>query len=541
MATISETELRRKLKRLENSVGGGGSSQVTNIGDNTYEYTNEYTYIAYAATISNVDSGVIQNQSDATGFSFSAISESGTPLGWLGYFTSKSLVQSGDPSDYIWTDLSSDLPASSVIKYYTESTNLLTNIGTPYNLVAGVTWTLFSGSIPASAFWVASRYIINGIETSWYIVPVKTKQSDLGLITYTISGRDKPVMNDSVWRTDALSAISTFTGNAYSTTNEMGFGTVIGITYDNGKLFGMLKKVSGVAVWVVTPTFIDGELLITETIVADKIAANAITASKLSIVGTDDVRTITGSIAGQEAAQTAANNAASAATAAQTTADTATTTLADIADDDKLTPAEKLQAKTLWDAVAAEYSGIVASASNASVSSTAYATAYTNLNTYLNTTPDVFASFSTTTTISRTTWNSRWSTYYGAKQALLDAIAASLKTLADTAQEAADDIADNIYVSNTTTIDGGTISAGTKITAGSNNNVGVLDGADSTYRIYAGHATAASAPFRVSQNGTVTIEQSTSAGKLVIEGDVIKVYTTSGGVDTLRVKLGNLA
>ena len=541
MATISETELRRKLKRLENSVGGGGSSQVTNIGDNTYEYTNEYTYIAYAATISNVDSGVIQNQSDATGFSFSAISESGTPLGWLGYFTSKSLVQSGDPSDYIWTDLSSDLPASSVIKYYTESTNLLTNIGTPYNLVAGVTWTLFSGSIPASAFWIASRYIINGIETSWYIVPVKTKQSDLGLITYTISGRDKPVMNDSVWRTDALSAISTFTGNAYSTTNEMGFGTVIGITYDNGKLFGMLKKVSGVAVWVVTPTFIDGELLITETIVADKIAANAITASKLSIVGTDDVRTITGSIAGQEAAQTAANNAASAATAAQTTADTATTTLADIADDDKLTPAEKLQAKTLWDAVAAEYSGIVASASNASVSSTAYATAYTNLNTYLNTTPDVFASFSTTTTISRTTWNSRWSTYYGAKQALLDAIAASLKTLADTAQEAADDIADNIYVSNTTTIDGGTISAGTKITAGSNNNVGVLDGADSTYRIYAGHATAASAPFRVSQNGTVTIEQSTSAGKLVIEGDVIKVYTTSGGVDTLRVKLGNLA
>ena len=125
MATISETELRRKLKRLENSVGGGGSSQVTNIGDNTYEYTNEYTYIAYAATISNVNSGVIQNQSDATGFSFSAISESGTPLGWLGYFTSKSLVQSGDPSDYIWTDLSSDLPASSITLYYTESQVLL--------------------------------------------------------------------------------------------------------------------------------------------------------------------------------------------------------------------------------------------------------------------------------------------------------------------------------------------------------------------------------------------------------------------------------
>ena len=108
-------------------------------------------------------------------------------------------------------------------------------------------------------------------------------------------------------------------------------------------------------------------------------------------------------------------------------------------------------------------------------------------------------------------------------------------------------VADNIYVSNTTTIDGGTISAGTKITAGTSPNVGVLDGTDNSsggdgpWRIYAGHATAASAPFRVNQNGTVTIEQSTDAGKLVIEGDVIKVYTTSGGVDTLRVKLGNLA
>ena len=42
-----------------------------------------------------------------------------------------------------------------------------------------------------------------------------------------------------------------------------------------------------------------------------------------------------------------------------------------------------------------------------------------------------------------------------------------------------------------------------KITAGSSNNVAVLDGADSTYRIYAGHATAANAPFQVKQTGAV--------------------------------------
>ena len=118
-----------------------------------------------------------------------------------------------------------------------------------------------------------------------------------------------------------------------------------------------------------------------------------------------------------------------------------------------------------------------------------------------------------------------------------------------------------------TNIDGGTItgnkiSATTKIVAGTGNNVGVLsgvpascsDGVSTTeaaciaagavwddYRIYAGHATPASAPFRVKQDGTVIIEKSTSTGKMVIEGDVIKVYTTAGGVDTLRVKLGNLA
>jgi len=85
----------------------------------------------------------------------------------------------------------------------------------------------------------------------------------------------------------------------------------------------------------------------------------------------------------------------------------------------------------------------------------------------------------------------------------------------------------------------GKISAATKITVGTGNNIGVLDGADSTYRIYAGHATPASAPFSVKQNGEVTIQTSTSssASRLVISGDTIKVFNGS----TLRVQLGNLA
>ena len=54
-------------------------------------------------------------------------------------------------------------------------------------------------------------------------------------------------------------------------------------------------------------------------------------------------------------------------------------------------------------------------------------------------------------------------------------------------------------------IEGSKINSSTTITAGSSNNVAVLDGANSTYRIYAGHATATSAPFQVKQTGEVNV------------------------------------
>ena len=274
-------EIERRLKKLEKD-GSSSKPLVTNVGDNTYEWTDEYTWIAYASTISNASSeGLITSQGDAAGFSFGAISDAGIPLGWLGYWTSKSLQQSGDPTDYIWTDLTVSVPASSIALYYTESTGLLPAVGNPTYPGAGITWTLFSGSTPASAFWVATQYTINGTKTPWRIIPVRTKQADLGLIIHAISGRDKPTLNDSTWKADAITAISTFTGNTYSTTNEMGFGTTVVITYDNGKLYGMLKKVGGVATWVTPVDFIDGGVLVGESITVTEIADDAITTPKI--------------------------------------------------------------------------------------------------------------------------------------------------------------------------------------------------------------------------------------------------------------------
>jgi len=49
----------------------------------------------------------------------------------------------------------------------------------------------------------------------------------------------------------------------------------------------------------------------------------------------------------------------------------------------------------------------------------------------------------------------------------------------------------------------GNLWASSKITAGTGNNIGVLDGADATYRIYAGHAAPASAPFSVTEAGAL--------------------------------------
>jgi len=68
------------------------------------------------------------------------------------------------------------------------------------------------------------------------------------------------------------------------------------------------------------------------------------------------------------------------------------------------------------------------------------------------------------------------------------------------------------------TITGDKISSATTITAGSGDNVGVLDGADATWRIYAGSATPSSAPFRVDQTGVLYASGATISGTITIGG-----------------------
>ena len=95
-----------------------------------------------------------------------------------------------------------------------------------------------AGSAPSTAYWVAERYTLSGVTTSWQIYPVQAKDSGLPFVTYTKAGFNMPILGDSTWITDAVAAVTAFTGRPYTNQKEFGYGTTIVITYDNGKLYG---------------------------------------------------------------------------------------------------------------------------------------------------------------------------------------------------------------------------------------------------------------------------------------------------------------
>lgn len=133
--------------------------------------------------------------------------------------------------------------------------------------------------------------------------------------------------------------------------------------------------------------------------------------------------------ASADAAQTAANNAATAASNAQTSANAANSLLADISNDNKLTPVEKQSTKQEWDIIVSEKSKIDAQADVYGVSKTAYGTAYTALSEYI--TP-LLENLTTTSEIIGTYFRINFKNYYDSRQDILNAISTAAKTYADT-------------------------------------------------------------------------------------------------------------
>ena len=123
---------------------------------------------------------------------------------------------------------------------------------------------------------------------------------------------------------------------------------------------------------------------------------------------------------------------------AQADADKANQSIADLSNDNLVTPNEKLDLKKEWEIIVAEKPKNDAQADKFGVSKVAYGTAYTALDTYLK---PILASTTTNSAIVGQTMRDTFKTYYTARTDLLNAIASKAKELADNAQDTADNIA----------------------------------------------------------------------------------------------------
>ena len=95
------------------------------------------------------------------------------------------------------------------------------------------------------------------------------------------------------------------------------------------------------------------------------------------------------------------------------------------------------------------------------------------------------------------------------------------------------------------TLNANNISSTTSLTVGTGNNVGVISGEDATYRIWAGHASSASAPFTVRQDGHLSatgaeINGSITASTLILSDTTQGYNLTAQAVYSASVGLAAL-
>lgn len=142
---------------------------------------------------------------------------------------------------------------------------------------------------------------------------------------------------------------------------------------------------------------------------------------------TDDTAALLAQQNAEAAAETASN--------AQKKAETANALLSDIANDNKLTPQEKQQAKKEWDAIVAEKPLNDVSAKNYGIDNGRYTDAYNKLESYL--TP-LLKNLTNTSDIKGSDFRNVFNGYYTERTNLLNAISSKAKQLADNAQTKAD-------------------------------------------------------------------------------------------------------
>lgn len=229
-----------------------------------------------------------------------------------------------------------------------------------------------------------------------------------------------------------------------------------------------------------------------------------------------------------DAAQLAADTAAADATVANAL-------IAQIANDDVLTPSEKGQVLREWILINTELPYIDAKADNYGISRTGYDNAYTTLNNYLNTLN--IGDFTTSTAVSGNTLRTYFSSYYSWRESVLNSISVATKNNYDYALSVANTaylnavnakstadraalITDGLF----TIIDGNIIATGTLIVGDASHInaglTGVTDAGVNSIRFWAGatYANKNIAPFRVTDAGAVTIASAISGKRIIISG-----------------------
>ena len=161
----------------------------------------------------------------------------------------------------------------------------------------------------------------------------------------------------------------------------------------------------------------------------------------------------------------------SAISTAQDSADTANNLLADIANDNILTPSEKQSTKKEWDIIVGEKSVVESQANTLGVSTTSYVNAYNSLNSYI--TP-LLADLTVNSAIVGSDFRANFKNYYDAKIALLKAVTDKLKSNTDNLQNQLDsESAKVINLENKTdfltgtTVEGNAIATGTLLVGNS--------------------------------------------------------------------------
>ena len=186
MATISETELQKRLHKLEYN-SSTSSPLVQRVGDQ-YEYTRDYVYVAYASSLTSLgNDGKIANQSDATGFQYSPYTTGGVLLTYMGHFISRSVHPSGDPTDYIWESTAGNTGFIASERQYSTSTDLKINIGDPQT--KPLLWATLTAveAVPSTAVWLAERHQLNYVYSGWEVVPVSNYVSNTFLTTGAVT------------------------------------------------------------------------------------------------------------------------------------------------------------------------------------------------------------------------------------------------------------------------------------------------------------------------------------------------------------------